>query len=113
MVVVSYWMEKEMKSINNKRKAGNMRKLLCLITFVFMTVGFVFAQDDYYIKKTRGYQHEAAYYTKKGNLDRAQSYTRYANRAMDNYKTQLRYAGQADEKATMYLRWAAEALSKQ
>lgn len=42
---------------------------------------------------------EASYYTKKDKIDSAKTYTRYADSAMDKYKTQMRYAVQADEKA--------------
>ena len=44
----------------------------------------------------------------RGDLDRAKTYSRYAENEMDKYGTQLRYAGQADDKAAMYLRWAAD-----
>ncbi len=70
------------------------------------------AQDDYHIKDAQSYQREAAYYTKKGDWDRAKSNSRYAESALDSYKIQLRYARQADEKAAMYLKWAADALRK-
>lgn len=70
-------------------------------------------EAEYYMKKAENYQRNAAYYTKKGNLDRAKSYSRYAEDAMGLYNFQLRYAMQADEKAVMYMRWAAEALNKQ
>ena len=63
-------------------------------------------------KVTEGYQREAAYYTKHGEIDRAKIQARYAEDAMDKYKTQLRYASDADDKAAMYLRWAADALKK-
>ena len=43
-------------------------------------------------QKGEGYQCEAAYYSRKGVIDRA--------------NTQMRYAQEADEKAAMYLRWA-------
>ena len=49
----------------------------------------------------------------RGDLDRAKTYSRYAENEMDKYETQLRYAGQADDKAAMYLRWAGDALRKQ
>ena len=64
------------------------------------------------ILKAEGYQREAAYYTKRGDIDRAKTQTRYAEDAIDKYKTQLRYASDADDKAAMYLRWAADALKK-
>lgn len=38
---------------------------------------------------------EATYYTKRGDIDRAKTQTRYAEDAMDKYETQLRYATQA------------------
>lgn len=60
-----------------------------------------------------GYQREAVYYTKRGDIDRANTQTRYAEDVMDKYKTQLKYASDADDKAAMYLRWVADALSKQ
>ena len=47
-----------------------------------------------------------------GDLDRAKTYSRYAENEMDKYQTQMRYAAEADEKAAMYLQWAADALSK-
>ena len=31
----------------------------------------------YYLKKAESYQREVAYYTQRGDLDRAQTYTRY------------------------------------
>lgn len=37
---------------------------------------------------------------------------RYADNAMDNYKTQLRYAANVDEKAADYLRKASNLLRK-
>ena len=51
--------------------------------------------------------------SKTGDLDRAKTYSRYAENEMDKYETQLRYAAQADDKAAMYLRWAGDALKKQ
>ena len=44
-------------------------------------------EAEYYIKKAEGYQREAAYYSKKGDVDRANTQTRYARNAMDNAKT--------------------------
>ena len=55
------------------------------------------------------YQRDAAYYTKCGDLNRAKTYSRYAENEMDKYET----ATQADDKAAMFLRWAADALRKQ
>lgn len=89
-----------------------MKRILMLLMVMSAVSVAVPAQDDYYLKKAQGYQREAAYYTRKGDLDRARSYSRYAENAMDDYKTQLRYAENADEKAATYLRWAAEALEK-
>ena len=80
---------------------------------IAISVISVSAQNDYYIKKAQSYQRDAAYYTMRGDLDRAKTYSRYAENEMDKYETQLRYAGQADDKAAMYLRWAADALRKQ
>ena len=37
----------------------------------------------YYLKKEEGYQRDAAYYTKRGDFDRANTYSRYAENAMD------------------------------
>jgi len=65
------------------------------------------------LKKAESYQREAAYYTKRGDIDRSKTQARYAESALDHYKTQLRYAQKADEKAAMYLKWAADALGKQ
>lgn len=48
--------------------------------------------DKEIVEKAEGYQREAAYYTKRGEIDRAKTQTRYAEDAMDRYKTQLRYA---------------------
>ena len=64
------------------------------------------------ISKAEGYQREVAYYTKRGDLNRAKTYSRYAENEMDKYETQLRYAVQADDKAAMYLRWTADAFKK-
>ena len=69
-------------------------------------------EAQYYLKKAEGYQREAAYYTRKGDVDRATSYTRRANSAMDDYKTQMRYASNADDKAADYLKKAARLLQK-
>lgn len=49
---------------------------------------------------------------KKGDIDRARTYSRYADDELDRYKTQLRYAEQADKKTAQYLKWAADALSR-
>ena len=87
-------------------------RLLFLFSVLLSVCISAFAQDDYYRKKAESYTREAAYCTKKGKIDNARTYTRYADSAMDNYKTQMRYASQADEKATQYLRWAADALNK-
>lgn len=67
-------------------------------------------ESQYYLKQAENYQREAAYYTRKGDTDRAQDYTRRANRAMDSYKTQMRYAANADDKAADYLKRAARLL---
>lgn len=69
-------------------------------------------EAQYYLKKAEGYQRKAAYYTRKGDVDRATSYTRRANSAMDDYKTQMRYASNADDKAADYLKKAARLLQK-
>ena len=65
-------------------------------------------EPQYWIKKAEGYQREASYYTNKGDIDRANTQTRYAREAMDKAKTQQRYAKEADEKAAMYLRRASQ-----
>ena len=118
-----------------------MRKILILLTILFISVNVVLGQSDYhirksqsyqreaeyyqkkadgyrreaayYLKKAEGYQRDVAYYTKRGDLDRAKTYSRYAENEMYKYETQLRNAAQADDKAAMYLRWAADALRKQ
>lgn len=64
------------------------------------------------MKKAESYQREAAYYTRRGDADRAKYYLRQADRAMDNYKTQMRYAKNADEKAADYLRRASDRLRR-
>ena len=61
-------------------------------------------EAEYYIKKAEGYQREAAYCSKKGDINRANTQTRYAR----DYRTQMRYAKEADDKAAMYLRWATQ-----
>lgn len=83
-----------------------MRKALLLLMILMTSVYIVLAQSDYYIKKAQSYQREAeyyqkkadgyrdnaeyylkraekyqrdaAYYTKRGDLDRAKTYSRYA-----------------------------------
>ena len=65
-------------------------------------------EPQYWIKKAEGYLREASYYTNKGDIDRANTQTRYAREAMDKAKTQQRYAKDADEKAAMYLRRASQ-----
>lgn len=115
-------------------------KHILIVTLLFVFVATIFAQSDYYIKKSQeyqreaeyyqkkandyrreaeyylrkaeDYQREAAYYTKRGDVDRAKIYSRYAENEMDKYETKIRYAADADDKAAMYLRWAADALRK-
>ena len=41
----------------------------------------------YYLKKAEGYKREAAYYLKRGDLDRAKTYSRYAENEVDKYAT--------------------------
>ena len=53
-------------------------KLPFLIVFLCCFAINSYAQDDYYLKKAQEYQQEAAYYTKKGNIDKAKTYSRYA-----------------------------------
>lgn len=95
-----------------------MKRLLLIFTMIAISVLTVSAQSDYYIKKAQsyqreaeyyqkkadgyrreaayylkkaeGYQHDAAYYTKRGDLDRAKTYSRYAENEMDKYETQHR-----------------------
>ena len=83
-----------------------MRKILILLTILFISVNVVLGQSDYhirksqsyqreaeyyqkksdgyrreaayYLKKAEGYQREVAYYTKRGDLNRAKTYSRYA-----------------------------------
>lgn len=81
-----------------------MKNLFICLLLLF-TAYTAQAQDDYYRRKAESY-------TRKGDLDRARTYTRYADDELDTYKTQLRYAEQADEKAAQYLKWAAETLNK-
>ena len=117
-----------------------MKRLLFIFTMIAISVLTVSAQSDYYIKKAQIYQREAeyyqkkadgyrdnaeyylkraekyrrdaAYYTKRGDLNRAKTYSRYAENKMYKYETQLHNAAQADDKAAMYLRWAADAFKK-
>ena len=89
-----------------------MRKILLAIVMLLGLVTVTFSQNDYYVKKAQSYQREAAYYTRRGDIGRAKTQTRYAEDAMDRYKMQMRYAANADEKAAMFLRWASEALRK-
>lgn len=78
----------------------------------FMLGDIGFARSDDYARKAQGYQREAEYYTRRGDIDRATTRTRYSKDAMGRYETQLKYASDADEKAAVYLRRAAEALKK-
>ena len=65
-----------------------------------------------YLKKAEKYRRDAAYYTGRGDVDRAKRCSRYAEDETDRYEVQLRYAAQADEIAEMYLRKAADVLRK-
>ena len=95
-----------------------MKRLLFIFTMIAISALSVSAQSDYYIKKAQsyqreaefyqkkadgyrreaayylkkaeGYQREVAYYTKRGDLNRAKTYSRYAENEMDKYETQLR-----------------------
>ena len=88
-----------------------MKRLLFIFTMIAISVISVSAQNDYYIKKAQSYQREAvyyqkkadgyrdnaeyylkkaekyqrdaAYYTMRGDLDRAKTYSRYAENEMD------------------------------
>lgn len=102
-----------------------MKRLLFIFTMIAISVLTVSAQSDYYIKKAQsyqreaeyyqkkadgyrreaayylkkaeGYQHDAAYYTKRGDLDRAKTYSRYAENEMDKYETQHRCTAVCDK----------------
>ena len=64
----------------------------------------------YFLKLAERSQKEAAYYTKRGDIDRAEMYSRKASRYVEKYETQLRYARQDDEKAATCFQKAAKAL---
>lgn len=89
-----------------------MEKTLLVIGMLLCWATFGFARSDDYARKAQGYQREAEYYTRRGDIDRATIRTRYSKDAMGRYETQLKYASDADEKAAVYLRRAAEALKK-
>ena len=85
-----------------------MKRLFLIITMMLGCASLVSAQSDYYLKKAQSYQREAeyyqkkadgyrqnatyylkkaegyqryaAYYTKRGDLDRANTYSRYAEK---------------------------------
>lgn len=60
----------------------------------------------YFLKQAERCQKEAAYYTKRGNIDRAEMYSRKASRYVEKYKTRLKYANRDDDKAICILkRW--------
>lgn len=70
-----------------------------------------YREMESYNKKAKSYQQEAEYYTNRGDSERAKTYIRYAEDALEDSEREERYGKEADSQAAYYLRQAANALS--